>query len=156
MVEINDAEKSIEKLIQQAKFKDNFEKAIINIIYTANHFRDIHLQVFKPHKIQSQYFNILRILRGQYPDPISPGYIKSVMLDKGRDITRLVDKLEKLGMVKRANCNNNKRKVNINLTKFGLQKVDEITEMFSEIHDNMKKLSDDEYDLLSQLLDKIR
>ncbi len=156
MPEKNNNQESIESLIKQTRFKDNFEKAIINVIYTANYFRDIHLQVFKPYKIQSQHFNILRILRGKYPEPISPGYIKEVMLDKGRDITRLVDKLEILGLVKRANCDKNKRKVNISLTKFGVQKVDEITEKFSEIHDDMKKLSDAEYHKLSQLLDKIR
>ncbi len=147
---------SIEKLIQQSKFKDSFEKSLINIFYTANYFRDIHLEVFTAYKIQSQHFNILRILKGQHPQPISPGYIKDVMLDKGRDITRLIDKLENMGWVSRDNCNINRRKVNIKLTKLGLRQVNEINKKLAKTHDKIKKLTDNEYDLLSSLLDKMR
>ena len=89
----------IDKVIKQTKFVDGYQKAMINLFYTSNHFRDAHLPIFAKYKIQGQHFNLLRILNGKYPDPVSPGYIKDVMLDKGRDLTRLIDKLESLGWV---------------------------------------------------------
>lgn len=95
----------IDKLIKQSKFTDGYQKALINVIYTANHFRDTHAPIFQKYKIQGQHFNILRILKGRHPEPVTPGYIKEVILDKGRDITRLIDKLEVLGWVVRKNCN---------------------------------------------------
>lgn len=156
MIDEHKSTNIIEKLIQQTSFKDNFEKALINIFYTANYFRDIHYEVFKDYKIQSQHFNVLRILKGQHPDSVSPGYLKEVMLDKGRDITRLVDKLESLGWVKRANCDKNKRKVHINLTRTGYKNVEELTKKLSDINQSLQKLSDKEYEILNSLIDKMR
>ena len=85
----------IDKVIKQQRFKNEFQKAIINLFYTSNHFRDMHSNVFKRFDIQGQHYNVLRILKGKHPQPVSPGYIKEVILDKGADLTRLVDKLVK-------------------------------------------------------------
>lgn len=146
----------IEQVIKQPKFKDGYQKAMINLFYTSNYFRDAHLKVFSRYDIQGQHFNILRILRGKYPEPVSPGYIKDVMLDKGRDLTRLIDKLHTVGWVDRGICPDNKRKMNIKLTDLGFKVVEEISNEVQKLDIKLKTLSEDEYQLLSSLLDKMR
>lgn len=146
----------IEKVIKQNKFQNSYHKAMINLIYTSNYFRDSHMSVFKPFDIQSQHFNILRILNGRHPEPATPGHIKEVMLDKGRDLTRLIDKLESMGWVQRTVCPENKRKIHINLTSEGLEKVDVISSRLDAQYDKMKYLAEEEYEQLSRLLDKMR
>lgn len=146
----------IEKVIKQPKFKDGYQKAMINLFYTSNYFRDSHMNLFNKYQIQGQHFNILRILKGKHPDVVSPGYIKDVMLDKGRDITRLIDKLQSLGWVNRHICPENKRKMNINLTEKGLELVDKISSDLNIKDQELKKLSEEEYLMLSDLLDKMR
>ncbi|MEZ4911984.1 MAG: hypothetical protein R2774_14120 [Saprospiraceae bacterium] len=146
----------ISKVIKQEKFKDSYQKAVINLIYTSNYFRDIHASIFSKFNIQSQHFNILRILNGQYPNPCSPGYIKNVMLDKGRDLTRLINKLVKLGWVHRQICETNRRKVELTLTPEGKEKIDNMSEILLLKEQKLKKMSDDDYELLSTLLDKMR
>jgi DNA-binding MarR family transcriptional regulator len=146
----------IEKVIKQTKFQNSYHKALINLIYTSNYFRDSHHSVFKPYDIQTQHFNILRILNGKHPDPATPGYIKEVMLDKGRDLTRLIDKLEGMGWVSRTICPENKRKIHVNLTHEGLEKVKEISSNLDLLDNGMKHLTEEEYDHLSRLLDKMR
>lgn len=129
---------------------------MINLIYTSNYFRDSHYSVFKPYDIQMQHFNILRILNGKHPEPATPGYIKEVMLDKGRDLTRLIDKLEGMGWVSRTICPENKRKIHVNLTHEGIEKVKVISSKLDTLDDGMKYLTEEEYEQLSRLLDKMR
>ena len=146
----------IDKLIQQARFKDNYHKAIVNLFYTSNYFRDAHMQVFGRYEIQGQHFNILRILNGKHPEPVSPGYIKEVMLDKGRDLTRLMDKLVNMGWVNRMLCPENKRKMNITLTESGYEMVKKISDEVNEMDGSLRTLADEDYEILSRLLDKMR
>lgn len=146
----------IEKVIKQSRFNDGYQKAVINLFYTSNYFRDAHLTVFNEYKIQSQHFNVLRILKGKHPETVSPSYIKEVMLDKGCDLTRLIDKLQNLGLVHRFVSPDNKRRMNIALTKHGLDQLEKISTAFDIKSNELKCLSEDEYQLLSLLLDKMR
>jgi len=143
-------------VIRQQKFTDAYQKCIINLYFTSNYFRDAHLKVFKPYDIQGQHFNILRILRGKHPEAVSPGYIKEVMLDKGSDLTRLIDKLIALGWAERKICPQNRRKMDITLTESGLCAIDEISHKVLDFDKGVRNLTDEEYDTLSQLLDKMR
>jgi DNA-binding MarR family transcriptional regulator len=146
----------IKQLIKQENFRDNYHKAMINLFYTSNFFRDAHVHIFKKYKIQGQHFNVLRILKGKHPEPVSPGYIKEVILDKGRDLTRLIDKLVELKWVSRKICEDNKRRMNINLTAKGLEVVEKITNELVMVDQKIKHLSEEEYEQLSNLLDKMR
>lgn len=146
-----------EKAIKQTKFESPQQKAILNVFYTGNWLRDLQAGYFKQFDILPQHFNVLRILRGRHPKPVSPGDIKEVMIDKGNDVTRLVDKLVKLELVSRDLCAENRRKIDIHITNKGLkllEKMDKpLKESFSHIR---KKLTDKEAELLSSLLDKLR
>lgn len=146
----------IGKIIRQRKFKTGLEKAYINLIYTTNYFRDLHMSVFKQNGILSQHYNVLRITRGQHPQPVTPGYIREVMLDKGSDVTRLLDKLVSLGYVVRSTNAENKRKLDIKLTESGLKITNGIEKELEKINQNSNFLSEEEYEILSELLDKLR
>ncbi|HRD38816.1 MAG TPA: MarR family transcriptional regulator, partial [Bacteroidia bacterium] len=147
----------IKKAIKQSKFESPFQKAVINIIYTANWLRDQQTELFKKHDILPQHYNVLRIVNGKHPKSVSPGDIKEVMLDKGNDVTRLVDKLVKMDLLKRSLCEENRRKIDINLTDKGVKFLKEINEPMRKQYLNMKKfLSEKEAESLSNLLDKLR
>lgn len=129
--------------------------ATVNIFYTANWLRDVGAPIYSKHGILSQHYNILRIVRGSHPKPVSPGYIKDVMLDKGRDLTRLVDKLVKLGYVERSLCESNRRKMEISITESGSKIIDLVEQETQKIYAGYN-LSDEEALTLSNLLDKVR
>ena len=117
--------------------------------------RDVSLPIYKKYNILSQHYNILRIVNGSYPDSVSPGYIKEVMLDKGRDLTRLVDKLVNLGYVERSLCKDNRRKMKIIITKSGTEIIDNIGKEINSLYTSYN-LSEEEAIKLSELLDKLR
>lgn len=145
----------IKEDIKQPEFENNKIMAMVNVYYTANWMRDRELPVYKKYGILSQHYNVLRILRGKYPESVSPGEIKKVMLDKGRDLTRLVDKLVKLGYLTRKLCPHNRRKMEIMINQTGLDVIDSISKESSVIFDSIN-LTESEAEQLSELLDKFR
>lgn len=147
----------LEEEIKQSKFESPYQKAIINIIYTANWLRDQQMEVFKAFDVLPQHYNALRIIKGKHPNPCSPGEIKEVMLDKGNDVTRLVDKLVKKGLVKRNLCESNRRKVDIIITEKGLTFIKELNDPMKKHLSLMKKtVSEKEAEHISDILDKLR
>ena len=147
----------IEDAIKQSHFADSYQKATVNLIYTGNWMRDKQASFFKEHDILPQHYNALRIIKGRSPKPISPGEIKEVMLDKGNDITRLIDKLVQKGLVKRALCEENRRKMDVTITNKGLLLIKELENPLIEFTNTIKeRLTEKEAEQLSTLLDKMR
>lgn len=147
---------NFEEEIRQNTFKNDSLKALLNIIYTANWVRDSHSSIFKEYGILAQHYNVLRIVRGRKGKPVTPGEIIKVMLDKGRDLTRLVDKLVKKGYLVREKCTVNRRRINITITQEGLDLTEEIEVKINDWIMSNVKITKDEADQINILLDKIR
>lgn len=145
-----------EDQIKQSSFRNSFLKAILNLKYTASWYNAIEMNVFKKHGILAQHYNVLSIVKGASPDPVSPGKILEVMIDTGRDLTRLVDKLVKLGLLSRSTCPSNRRRVNINITEEGIKLTATVNLEINTFLDGMSILSNEESKQLSTLLDKLR
>jgi len=111
----------IEDEIKQGKeFTSEYEKLAINILFTASWLDSKNIQRFKPFGISPQQYNVLRILRGSNPKPLMLGDIASRMIDKNSNTTRLVEKLRLKNFVKREVCENNRRQVDISITRQGI------------------------------------
>ena len=145
----------IEKDINQASFRNDFQKAIINLIYTYNWMNEQMKKLFDNEGVTAQQYNILRILRGA-GKPISTLQIRERMLDKMSDTSRIVDRLILKGLAKKNTCPNDKRLVDVNISTKGkalLQKIDLYEKDMDAILGN---LSVAEAKILNKLLDKIR
>lgn len=146
----------IEEEIKQSAFFNSAQKAIINIFFTHNYFQNEMRALFQQKDLTVQQYNVLRILRGKYPEYVNPGFIKSVMVDKNPDLTRLCDRLEKQGWISRENCPVNRRKVNIAITESGLELLSTLDEPEKDFFRKFKNISNEELEKLSELLDKVR
>ena len=145
----------IEDEIKQQKFKNQLQKAVINLIYTAGWMQGKQQDTFKPFNVTLQQFNILRILRGQHPNSISATEIKSRMLDKNSDVSRLLDRLLAKKVITKKTCPNDKRAADINLTEEGIELLKAIDKKQQQI-DGILILSEEEAEQLSNLLDRCR
>jgi DNA-binding MarR family transcriptional regulator len=145
----------IEDEIKQQKFKTPHQKAVLNLIYTTSWMQGRQKDIFKTFGITLQQFNILRILRGQHPNSTSATEIKSRMLDKNSDVSRLLDRLLAKKVITKRVCANDKRAADVNLTEEGLELLKAIDKKQSQI-DNVLLLSEEEALILSDLLDKSR
>lgn len=141
----------------KGKFKDEYHKAMVNIIYTNGWISNLNLQVLKPFGISMQQYNVLRILRGQYPNPAMLSLIQERMLDKSSNATRLVEKLRLKGLVERSLCENNRRKVDILITQEGLDLLKAADLKMEESHKVVEeRITPEEAATLNELLNRIR
>ncbi|MFA5244757.1 MAG: MarR family transcriptional regulator [Pedobacter sp.] len=146
----------IEKEIYSNKFDDNHQKAIVNLIYTYGWITNILKGKLQKHKITLQQFNILRILRGQYPAPSTINLLKERMLDKMSDASRIVDRLVQKGLVRRRVNINDRRAVDIIISQEGLDILKKLDRELS-IKDILgNNISNEEATVLSGLLDRLR
>ncbi len=147
---------SIEEAIKQRKFGNEYEKAVVNILYTASWLEGMNIQRMKPHGISPQQYNVLRILRGTFPNALRLGDITERMLDKSSNATRLVEKLRQKGFVKREVCKHNRRQVDIWITQAGLDLLTELDLNAEDWLKDLKGISKTEAQQLNTLLDRLR
>ncbi|HEX4875791.1 MAG TPA: MarR family transcriptional regulator [Chitinophagaceae bacterium] len=146
----------IEKDIQQAKFRNAYQKAAVNLIFTLSWMKDKMKVIFETEDITPQQFNILRILRGSYPQPLSTLQIRERMLEKMSDTSRIVDRLITKGLVKKVTCKNDRRLVDVVITDKGKKLLERLDTRQDEIDGIFGNLSEKDANILSDLLDKIR
>lgn len=146
----------IEDAIQQKQFEHEWQKATINIMFTSNWISQIIKENLKLHDITLQQYNVLRILKGQYPNPVTTSVIRERMLDKMSDASRIVERLHKKGWVLRQQCPSDRRLVDIVITEAGLELLKTIDLDREQIDFILKNLTESEAQLLNELLDKIR
>jgi MarR family 2-MHQ and catechol resistance regulon transcriptional repressor len=146
----------IEKDIQQVRFVSEKQKAMINLLYTYGWMIEKIKNFLAKDDITHQQYNILRILRGSLPKPLSTLQIRERMLDKMSDTSRIVDRLVIKGLVKKTICSKDKRLVDVVITDKGQKLLKKIDAEVDHVAVIMNNLSDKEAGQLSDLLDKIR
>lgn len=146
----------IEDEIRQARFRNDHQKAIVNLMYTAAWLGARQEEFFKPFGITPSQFNILRILRGQGGKSLTGAEIKERMLERNSDISRLLDRMVRKNFITRSQCPNDKRATNISITKTGLSVLKDIDLAIDQNEKNLFKLNQGEARQLSLLLDKAR
>jgi DNA-binding MarR family transcriptional regulator len=146
---------SLEKDINQRIFRNEFQKGIINLIYTYNWMNEKMKSVFDKEGITGQQYNILRILRGA-GKPISTLQIRERMLDKMSDTSRIVDRLVLKGLAKKNVCKDDKRLVDVSITAKGKNLLEKIDRYEKEMDAILGNLSETDAKTLNKLLDNIR
>ncbi|MDB5262801.1 MAG: transcriptional regulator [Adhaeribacter sp.] len=146
----------IEEEIKQPVFKSEHQKAYINLIYSAGWVQLRQAELFKPYGITLPQFNLLRILRGQYPKPATVNLLIERMLDKTSNASRIVDKLVAKKLVSRTQCEHDRRTVDVLITETGLELLARIENEMENIHTGIRNLTLAEAETLNNLLDKIR
>jgi DNA-binding MarR family transcriptional regulator len=146
----------IEKEIYNKKFENNHQKVVVNLIYTYGWITNLLRLKLNKHSITLQQYNILRILRGQYPNPATVNILKERMLDKMSDASRIVERLVQKELVKRCVSDKDRRAVDVLISQKGLDILQKLDNEVSLKDLLSKNLSDEEAKTLSGLLDKMR
>ena len=145
------------KKLELREFKNDYINACINILYTASFMLKMKTQTLRPFNISLQQFNILNILNNQYPESSTVKPLAEQMLDETSNVSRLIDKLNIKGLVERTSALEDRRKVEISITKKGLEVFQEAALALEDITEfQLGNLSQAEVVLLNQLLTKTR
>lgn len=146
----------IEKEIHQQTFRNSRQKAMVNLLYTYGWVIEKIKSFLAQEDITHQQYNILRILRGAHPKPLSTLQIRERMLDKMSDTSRIVDRLIVKDLVKKSTCPTDKRLVDVLITEKGRELLARLDAQSNEMDHIMGGLSEEAAAQLSLLLDQLR
>lgn len=144
----------ISKIIN-TKFKTAQQKAVVNLRYTSNFIGSIQNSYIAKYDLSMPQFNILRILRGAN-ETLSVNVIKDRMVEKSPNTTRLLDKLIEKELINRERCESDRRVVYVSISELGLELLKQIDNDPKNKLDFVGDLTEQEAELLSNLLDKLR
>ena len=147
----------LEQAIKQFEFESRGQRLGVNLIFTSNWVQERQKSYFSKFGITQQQYNVLRILRGNYPKPYSTSDIRERMLDKMSDASRIVERLVKKDLVVRKINKKDKRLVDVTISDSGLdllEKIDKTIENF--VQKPFSNLTEKEQEILDSLLDKVR
>lgn len=146
----------LEDEIQQSKFRNQRQKLLINLFYTYNVLSTKMQEFLKTESLTMQQYNILRILRGQHPNPATNSLVKERMLDKNSDVTRIIDRMIRDGLVSRVNCEADRRRVDITITELGLKKLSRLDQQALVMDEIGNGVTEEEAVIFNDMLDKLR
>jgi DNA-binding MarR family transcriptional regulator len=147
---------SISDDIKQGVFKSEHQKLLVNLLYTGNWIYSINSKRFKKFDLSMEQYNILRILRGQHPNPVTVNLLIERMLNKMSNASRLVEKMKAKGLVTRQQRIDDRRAVDVLITDKGLELITEIEKTEEEWISSVISVNNEEAKTLNNLLDKLR
>jgi DNA-binding MarR family transcriptional regulator len=147
---------SLHDRLRQQTFSSPFQEATLNILVCADYLQRRIEEVCNDHEITSAQYNVLRILRGVHPDGHPRCEIIGRMIQAAPDVTRLIDRLERAGLVERTRSAEDKRLSVTVITKTGLQLLKRMQPKIDAHEKEMAMyLSEAEAKTLSTLCEKI-
>ena len=137
-------------------FDSSYHKLVVNVLFTSSWMTNKLKNELDNYNITTQQFNVLRILRGQHPNPSSVNLIKERMLDKMCDASRIVVRLQEKKLLTRISNIEDRRSVDIHITEKGLDLLQLINVELAIKTSLSENIDDQEARQLNDLLDKLR
>ncbi|MBY0425442.1 MAG: MarR family transcriptional regulator [Cytophagales bacterium] len=146
----------LEDEISQREFKSIEEKTFVNLLFTGNWLESSSKKFLEQFDVSPQQYNILRILRGQYPEPCKVSLVGSRMLDKMSDVSRIIERMRLKKLVERNVKSTDRRSMDVIISKKGLGLLYKIDEELHRMYSPLLRLTNEENMKLNELLDKLR
>jgi DNA-binding MarR family transcriptional regulator len=148
----------LQREIRQGKpFRSRGQEVVVALLRTADLVRRAVGRAVETHDITLQQYNVLRILRGAGDQGLPTLEIAGRMIEQAPGVTRLLDRLEAKGLVRRERCRQDRRQVLCWLTPTGSELVERLDEPVDKADvEAVAMLSPEEQDRLLRMLDSIR
>jgi DNA-binding MarR family transcriptional regulator len=147
---------ALQRRLKQTKFQSVAQETLLNLLVAANHIHELLDNVCHEFGITRQQFNVLRILRGGEPNGYPRGEVTERMVVRAPDVTRLIDRLERQGLVARDRSSEDRRLSITHITDKGLSLLDRIQPRIAEVEKEiMGRLSKQECEAVSAACEKL-
>jgi DNA-binding MarR family transcriptional regulator len=146
-----------EEIGRDIPFDSLEQELFLNLIRTSEWLQGKFARVFSEHGITQPQFNVLKILQVEDVHGIPIRKIGTRMTTRGSDVTRLVDRLERSGLVERFPCETDRRVIQVRLTESGRNMIDRLARPLIDTHQSTKgHMGRDNLELLNKLLFDLR
>jgi DNA-binding MarR family transcriptional regulator len=122
-----------EELKQNKPFKSLEEEALLSIVRTAALLDHSFAKALEPFDLTPTQYNVLRILRGS-PDGLCRNEVGERLVTNVPDVTRLLDRMERCGLIQRQRNGKDRRYVTTRITDKGMKLVDRLDRELTAIH----------------------
>ena len=149
---------TLQKEIKQRKpFASLEQEVVLNVMRTAGALRQGTTELLKPYDLSAPQYNVLRILRGAGDEGLPCSEVGDRLVSRDPDVTRLLDRLEKRGLIERGRSEADRRVVTATITKKGVELTNELDTPVTEMHaDQLGHMKKKELKKLVALLEKAR
>ncbi len=145
-----------EEIHQTKPFATIEEELLVSLLRTTDVLRERFEQIIRPFNISMTQYNVLRILRGAEPAGRTCGEIGERMIAREPDVTRLLERMDKAGLIKRTRDSQDRRVVVTRITSGGLKLLDELEPMLRELDGLLKPMGERKIETMLKLLDEVR
>jgi DNA-binding MarR family transcriptional regulator len=145
-----------EEILQSRAFATMEEELLVSLLRTTDVLHERFEQIIRPFNISMTQYNVLRILRGAEPTGRTCGEIGERMIAREPDVTRLLERMEKAGLIRRSRDSEDRRVVVTRITDAGLKLLDELEPKMREIDGLLKPMGERKIENTLKLLDEIR
>jgi len=148
--------KVLRQRLRQNRFESPVQEAFLNVLVASGHLRERVDRMLARHQLTSGQFNVLRILRGAEPGGLPRCEIAARMLERAPDVTRIVDRLVRAGLVERGRSDEDRRHSIAAITPKGLALLERLDpEVRASMHELSKRVTAREAETLSRLCEKL-
>jgi len=123
-----------EEIRQRAPFHSPAHEASVSLLLTADRLNGRFNAMLAPFGITGQQYNVLRILRGAGPSGMPTLAIAERMIEQVPGITRLLDRIEAKGLVRRERCAEDRRQMFCYITPAGAALLAQLDEPVTALH----------------------
>ena len=144
-------------LIKQEQFESPDQEALLNVLVTSSWILNALAATMVPYGVTPAQYNVLRILRGSHPQRLTCSALGQRLLDRTPDVTRLLNRLERHGLIHRARAEHDRRVVQVGITETGLALLIRMRDAIEAAEQRLiGHLSSSEHQHLSRLLERMR
>ena len=146
----------LEEALKSTKFKNEVQKAGLNVLYTAWWLKTLSSKELKIFDLTHEQYNVLRILKGKHPEKMCVKDIASRMIEKNSNVPRIIDRLENKNLIMRGQGEVDGRQTVMSLTENGIKVLENATIALNTVWDNTISISNSDANSLNELLEKLR
>jgi len=147
----------LEDIKQSKPFRTRSQEAYVSLLRTADDSRRFATQAIEAEGVTLQQYNVLRILRGAGDEGLPTLVVGERMLERTPGVTRLIDRMERKGWVRRERCTEDRRRVWCRITPAGTDLLTRLDPPVAEADGALAgTLSEEELATLIDYLDRIR
>jgi DNA-binding MarR family transcriptional regulator len=145
-----------DEIHQTRAFATIEEELLVSLLRTTDVLHERFEAMIRPFNISMTQYNVLRILRGAEPTGRTCGEIGERMIAREPDVTRLLERLEKAGLIRRTRDSKDRRVVVTRITNAGLKLLDELEPKLRELDGLLKPMGERKIANTLKLLDEVR
>jgi DNA-binding MarR family transcriptional regulator len=145
-----------EEILQTRPFASREEELLVSLLRTTDVLNERFEQMVRPFNISMTQYNVLRILRGAEPEGRTCGEIGERMIAREPDVTRLLERMERAGLLRRTRRSDDRRVVVSRITAAGEKLLDEIDPRLREIDGLLRPMGERKIEQTLRLLDEVR